>query len=47
MRNNVYNQIDTFYIKDLDNNNNERKNDTSLVMFKPKEKIWLKSGMYF
>ena len=34
MRNNVYNQIDTFYINDLDNANNENNNDTALVMFK-------------
>ena len=38
MRNNVYNQIDTFYINDLDNTNNENKNDTALVMFKTEEK---------
>jgi len=38
MRNNVYNQIDTFYINDLDNSNNENKNDTALVMFKTEEK---------
>ena len=37
-RNNVYNQIETFYINDLDNNNNENKGDTALVLFKTEEK---------
>ncbi len=37
-RNNVYNLVDTFYINDLDNTNNENKNDTALVMFKTEEK---------
>ena len=37
-RNNVYNQVDTFYINDLDNNNNENKGDTALIMFKTEEK---------
>ena len=38
IRNNVYNQIETFYINDLDNNNNENKSDTALVLFKTEEK---------
>ena len=37
-KNNVYNQVDTFYINDLDNTNNENKSDTALVMFKTEEK---------
>ena len=37
-RNNVYNQIETFFINDLDNTNNENKGDTALVMFKTEEK---------
>ena len=36
-KNNVYNQIETFYMNDLDNNN-ENKGDTALVMFKTEEK---------
>ena len=38
IKNNVYNQVDTFYINDLDNTNNENKSDTALVMFKTEEK---------
>ena len=37
-RNNVYNQIETFFINDLDNSNNENKGDTALVLFKTEEK---------
>ena len=37
-RNNVYNQIETFFINDLDNSTNENKGDTALVMFKTEEK---------
>ena len=37
-RNNVYNQVDTFYINDLDNTSNENKSNTALVMFKTEEK---------
>ena len=36
-KNNVYNQIETFYMNDLDNNN-ENKGDTALVMIKTEEK---------
>ena len=36
--NNVYNQIDTFYMNDLDNTSNENKGDTVLIMFKTEEK---------
>ena len=36
-KNNAYNQIETFYMNDLDNNN-ENKGDTALVMFKTEEK---------
>ena len=38
IKKNVYNQIDTFYINDLDNNTNENQSDTSLIMFKAEEK---------
>ena len=37
-KNNIFNQIDTFYINDLDNTNNENKEDTALVLFKTEEK---------
>jgi hypothetical protein len=37
-RNNVYNQIDTFYINDLDNTNNQNNSNTALIMFKTEEK---------
>jgi hypothetical protein len=37
-RNNVYNQIDTFYINDLDNTNNQNNGNTALIMFKTEEK---------
>ena len=38
IKKNIYNQIDTFYINDLDNNNNENQSDTALIMFKAEEK---------
>jgi hypothetical protein len=38
IKKNVYNQIDTFYINDLDNNSNENQSDTALIMFKAEEK---------
>ena len=38
IKKNIYNQIDTFYINDLDNNNNENQSDTVLIMFKAEEK---------
>ena len=38
IKKNVYNQIDTFYINDLDNNSNENQSGTALIMFKAEEK---------
>ena len=38
IKKNIYNQIDTFYINDLDNNNNENQSNTALIMFKAEEK---------